>query len=382
MFSGEARFDFSKECQIQSSSLTVMVTAEEEFAFQQMDEPRLIKGEGSADELVGQGDTELFAQRFGQYFIRGVQTGGRFVGVVRIDTNSNKSKTAVNAALSGHYGLTVDGNVKVDLTETLSTAEATVAAFVHSEGGTVTTKPHSEDPVELLKELYAAMDEWTKSVKDEAKSYLVTIHPWVIALGPKPPNAAEVEHQRDVLIRCAKLRSQTMDKLNLLDYILDPQHTAEFDIVAPPDGPDLPALQATFASDLEAIADTATFALNNLKEACDPETFMRTKHDPLVPDFHLTPLPNNMPNHTGGAPTIRHVVVPHFNDCNSFAECEARARQSGLVPTFNILAIGTGSKFKSVVFLDESDPLPGTAVDEGTTVRINIIPEFELDIHL
>ena len=39
LFSGSASFDFSKQCKIQTSSLTVLVAAEEKFAFQQMDSP-------------------------------------------------------------------------------------------------------------------------------------------------------------------------------------------------------------------------------------------------------------------------------------------------------------------------------------------------------
>jgi hypothetical protein len=41
LFSGSASFDFSKKCRIQSSSLCVLVSAEERFAFQQIDSPVL-----------------------------------------------------------------------------------------------------------------------------------------------------------------------------------------------------------------------------------------------------------------------------------------------------------------------------------------------------
>jgi hypothetical protein len=236
LFRASASFDFSKRCKIQSSSLTVMVSAEERFVFKQMDSPELSQ---AAKGLVDRPD--LFAGKFGDYFVRGINSGGRFLGVVRIDTRSAQSKTDVNAALSGSYGLTVDAAVRLKITETMRSANATAEAFIIFDGGTVTTRPTSSDPIELLNQLFRAMDEWTSSVRKDPKAYSVTLAPY-LALGPNPPNVADIEHQRDVLIRCAKLRSQTLDKLNLIDYMLDPDHAAEFQIAPPPDGPDLPAL--------------------------------------------------------------------------------------------------------------------------------------------
>jgi hypothetical protein len=97
LFRASASFDFSKRCKIQSSSLTVVVSAEERFAFKQMDSPELST---PAAKLVDKGQLGLFASQFGDYFVRGISSGGRFFGVVRIDIKSAQSKTDVNAALS------------------------------------------------------------------------------------------------------------------------------------------------------------------------------------------------------------------------------------------------------------------------------------------
>ena len=145
--------------------------------------------------------------------------------------------------------------------------------------------------------------------RTDRKAYGVTLAPYAIALGPPPPNVADIEHQRDVLIRCARLRSQALDKLNLVDYILDPRHSNEFEIVPPPEGPDLPGLQAALAGDLDVVADTASFAINNPTQACDPEEFMRTIRN--APGFRLTVLPANLPRQkeTFPSPTI---LVPNL----------------------------------------------------------------------
>lgn len=291
LFSASASLDFSKKCKIQSSSLTVLVSAEERFAFQQMDSPALTE---PAAALVKNGDTKQFSDQFGDYFVRGIRTGGRFFGVVRIDTRSEESKADLNAALSASYGLTVDGDVKLRLSDAIRKSDAKAEAFIAYDGGHISTRPTSSDPLVLLEQLFTAMGEWSNTVRNEPQAYAATLSPYVVALGPMPPNAVQIEHQRDILIRCAKLRSQTTDKLNLIDYMLDPQHQGEF---GPSGEVDLPALQVALAGDLDAIAESASFAINNIDEACDTETYMRKIKG--VPDFKLTPLPANLPKHVG-----------------------------------------------------------------------------------
>ncbi|MGC0334160.1 hypothetical protein RKD23_007150 [Streptomyces sp. SAI-170] len=286
LFSGSASFDFSKRCRIQASSLTVMVSAAEEFAFQQMDSPRLSEDAGKKVE-----QNKPLGEQFGEYFVRGITTGGRFVGIVRIDTKSVQSKMTLNAALEGSYGVTVSGEVRASISEAMKNAEARAEAFILHDGGTVSTHPRSGDPVELINQMYQAMDEWTGSVRADPKPFTVTLAPYVIALGPTPPNAADIEKQRRVLMRCAKLRSRAVDMLNLVEYILDFRHADEFEIV--PGGPDLPTLQAALAGDLDVIEEAASFAIENVKEARDPEVFMRDIRG--VPDFRLTSLPPDMP---------------------------------------------------------------------------------------
>lgn len=315
LFSASASFDFSKKCKIQSSSLTVLISAEEQFAFKQIDSPVLSP---EAARLVADGDFETFAQRYGDYFIRGISTGGRFVGVVRVDTRSSQSKTDIDIALSANYGLTVDADVKIKISNAMTSARAKIEAFVLHDGGRVTTRPTSRDPLELLAQLYRAMDEWTASVREEPKAYAVTLAPYVIALGPRPPNIADMEKQRTVLMRCAKLRNHALDTLNLVEYVLNPAHRDEFAIIQPPSGPDLPALQASLAGDLDIISEAASFAINNLKDAVEPETYMRRIKG--VADFKLTSLPPNFAKHTGGNLVVPNFVGMKFDDSNILAE--------------------------------------------------------------
>jgi hypothetical protein len=379
LFSGSASMDFSRKCRIQSSSLTVLVSAEERFVFQQMDSPKLSP---AAAELVK--NSKPLSDQFGEYFVRGISTGGRFFGAVRIDTKSSQSKTDVDAALSLSYGLTVDADVRLKIREAMKSANASAEAFIIFDGGRFTTRPTSNDPVTLLEQLFKAMDEWTATVRNEPKAYSVTLSPYIIALGPTPPNIVEIEHQRDVLIRCAKLRSQTIDKLNLTDYILDPDHMDEFEIIPPPEGPDLPALQGALAGDLDVIADAASFAINNLKEACDPVTFMREIKG--VPDFKLTALPTNLPKHTGPpdlvgeAVEVRDLValpkvirLPHEDAERILVSIGLNVvKDFSPVPFIPISAPRVDDVFTQV-------PAAGSMVPRGSTVTLRVVSKVTFD---
>jgi hypothetical protein len=119
-------------------------------------------------------------------------------------------------------------------------------------------------------------------------------------------------------MRCAKLRTLTLDRLNLLDYMTSPDHMGEFAIIKPPAGPDLAGLHAGLERDLDAIADAASFAIDNPKEARTPETFMREIKG--VPDFTLTLLPNDLAQHTGGNRVVPNFIGMRFDDAHVLAE--------------------------------------------------------------
>jgi len=296
LFSASARFNFARDCKVRSTSLVLLITATEQFGFEQIDEPKLGP---EAGPLVADGNSALFAERYGDSFVRGIEKGGQFFGVLRIDTRSDESRQQVNTELEGSYGA-FSADLSVNLSVVARKHEAGIDALAYWEGGRVTVEIRSPE------DLIAAADQWRDSVQGLPRPYRVTLAPYVIASGPPPPNAAELEHQRDVLMRCAKLRSQTIDALNLLDYMCDREHSAEFESGS---GVDLAGLQRGVARDLDVIASAAAFALNHPKDACEPETFARTLMSPADPGYERTALPENLPKQIGGQPIV-FVTVP------------------------------------------------------------------------
>jgi hypothetical protein len=106
-----------------------------------------------------------------------------------------------------------------------------------------------------------------------AVPYSVTLAPLTIAEGPLPPNTADIEHAQDVLVLCAKKRSQILDQINLLSFIL--AHQSSYDLTGDPT-PTPASVDAAlngFEMDLDLVAECASLAINHPTDAVTPAKF-------------------------------------------------------------------------------------------------------------
>lgn len=288
LFTASARFSFARDTKVQSSSIMMLMTCTKSFGFTQILKPDL---DPSAAPLVANGQVDLFTQRYGDCFVAGVESGGQFFGMIKIDVASESDNTKISGALSGSYG-TFSAKVSTDLSEAVKNTHSQVSATLYYQGGNVTTTVRSPD------DLFTAKDEWEKTVRDAAEPYAVLLLPWIIANGPNPPNAADLQKQKDVLIACAKLRSQVMDRLNLLEYMTDPLHMNEFQMQAG-DADKLAKLHAEVSLDADMIQEAASFAIDNAKQAVEPETYAHTNKG--MPNYCLTVFhPSDLPKRCEG----------------------------------------------------------------------------------
>ncbi len=363
LFSASARFDFARDCKVRTTSLVLLITATEQFGFEQIDDPRLSP---EAGELVD--DPALFSERYGDSFVRGIEKGGQFFGVLRIDTRSEESRESVDAELQGSYGA-FSADVSSNLSSVARKHNAGIDALAYWEGGRVTVEIRS--PEDLVK----AADQWRDSVQGQSKPYRVTLSPYVIAHGPDPANAAELEHQRDVLVRCARLRSRAIDALNLLDYMCSSEHADEFESVP---GMDLGALRTGVARDLDVIAAAASFALRHPKEACEPETFAQTRMDPPDPSYRATVLPANLPRQIGGRP-VELVTVPDLTGW-SWWDLAGGDNQANVWVRENFtldIAYGVLGDARQGAYQDiyAQDPAPNEQVPKGHRLVVTVYTE-------
>lgn len=349
-----ARFNYAKSTKVQSNSLFMMVTASVELAFESIDAPVLTSG---AKEIVDR--TDVFEQRYGDMFVRGVARGGIYVGTLQIITNSTKESIDVAAHLEGTYGLfALDASAKFK--EVQQEFHGRTFVDMYHEGGPVNMKINSfTDPMELLRNANEFLESFQKTPEEVARPYFVTLAPIAIAEGSVPPNAAEIQRAQDVLVYCAKRRSALLDIMNLADYILDHAEMYEAEVGV---FDELRATAAAAQKDLDLLADCASVAMNDRTSAKLPTPFAEERGE----TFPLTKLPEKMP-----VPKFVEdkVELPDFRTCTSQQGCHALAKEAGLNLAFEYV----GSEPESFKVLDFRPPV-GTFQPRGSTVTISCPP--------
>jgi hypothetical protein len=292
----EGRFRFTKSAKVQSSSLVMMVFASVRRAFQQIDNVEL---NGAASEVADQ--PNVFAERYGNMFVRGMSTGGLFCGYFRIDTGSAQISDDISIKLAGSYGL-FSGEAETKFKEVQRDFRSEIAVDMYHEGGPVDLKINSlDDPMELIRTVKLFLSSFNERPDEVSVPYSVTLSPLSIANGPVPPNAAELQHAQDVLIHCAGRRSPLIDQLNTFQHIVDKPHRFDFSNGAKREEISLAA--ETVQSDLDLIARCASHAMNDPKTAQFPEDFAtkvgvvypKTKVPQILPDpipLQVATIPN------------------------------------------------------------------------------------------
>ena len=260
------RFDFAKSAKVQSSSLFMTVTATVKLKVLSIDAPLLTP---EAAQLVD--NPPIFAQRFGNVFVRSMQRGGIFIGVLRIDTSSSEESESISSELKGSYGL-FSAQAKEKFSEVEKKFSSDVFVQMYHEGGPVNlTIRDPTNPLELLTNVDLFLNSFAVNPDNSAVPYLVTLAPITIANGPLPPNGEDLSHAQDVMRFCAQRRSTLLDQLNLLQLIVDSPSRYDFS-----NGSSLKEISTAAANtqtDLDLISGCASAAINSPKGALFPMDF-------------------------------------------------------------------------------------------------------------
>ena len=131
LFSAEGKFGYSNEVKFNSQSTFLLARCTVQNAFIQC-EDALIKPD--AGKLIEQGKLAPFQQRFGDGFVRGMQTGGEFHAVIAITSIDREEQTSIAASLRGKYGglfasVQVDTSLDSKTKSKIAKAELRVSTF-------------------------------------------------------------------------------------------------------------------------------------------------------------------------------------------------------------------------------------------------------------
>lgn len=304
---------------------------------------------------------DVFAMRYGNVFVRGIGRGGLFAGWLRVETGSSQQSEEIAAELQGSYGLfSADAKTKFESLQKKYRASAYLDLY--HEGGPVDLRISDfTNPLELLENANRFLESFNTDAAGVARPYFATLAPLTIAQGPLPPNSADLEHAQDVLVACSKARSRLLDKINLLEYILDNAGKFQF-----ANGTDRTSFQKTvqdFQADLDLVAACASAAIRSPAAALMPATYA----EKIGSVYPRATLPENLPLPQGA----KMVMVPDFSACGSWIACNEAATRAGLTAQQQIatnLQPSTGFAVLSV------SPPAGTSVPEGTVVTVTTQP--------
>jgi hypothetical protein len=263
--SASANMDFAQKSHVHEYSVFLLATVIVTLGFSQIVEPKIAP---DAAAKLADGDFTRFQEMYGDQFVRGMQTGGRFIALVRVDTKDVTEQQSLSLKLKASYGpFSASGSFSAEFSQAISTKSLTITAT--TEGGVVPKQPTSLEEVQQIAAGFAA------TVPGHAVPYGVILDKYTILDIPKSPNFIDLAHQLDVLRFCANERNRVWTALNKLDFILtNPGQFEEFDR-AP-----LVAYQADLGKDLNAIKDAASLALDRPKAAAMP---VLTAVEPTMP---------------------------------------------------------------------------------------------------
>lgn len=257
-----ARFKFAEDQHVHAESLFMTITATVQLADQSIDHVVL------TDEAAAMRDNPTtFAQRYGDMFARACTGGGLFVGVLRVETFSEKVAQSIEGELKGTYGA-FSADAKTSYKKAIEKYNANAYFEIYSEGG---PEIHVGDPTNPL-ELLDSANNWMAALSRDpgaySRPYQWTFSPLAIAEGPLPPNAADLELARDVLLTCARRRLSLLDLINRYAWITLHQDNYDWSKSAPPSA-FVDALNAAEEA-LLLVAKAAGLAMDHPDRAAEP----------------------------------------------------------------------------------------------------------------
>lgn len=355
-----ARFSFSKDCAVQTTSLFLLISCQVALEHLSITAPKVTATAASLFD-----NTVVFAQRYGNMFVRGIDRGGLFVGVFRLDVHTEQDQQDISAALEGSYGL-FSASVAAKFNEVRSKYRSDAVVSMYHEGGPVDLQ--ITDPT-VPNQLLDNANRWLKSFQDDparnSVPYSVTLAPILIADGPLPPNSADIEHAQDVIVMCARDRSQILDRINLLNFVLSHQGAYDWTGDPAPTPASLTSSLTGFELDLDLVAECASLAINHPIEAVTPAKFASDRGRIYPSVLPIMPKPKPI---SPAEPTLTIIIPDVLEEDATLARATLEAL--GLRCLVTIQAVpGLLSNF-----VGSQDPPAGSTVATGTTVTLVVAP--------
>ena len=255
LFSGEGKFQYSNEVKFNSQSTFLLARVVVENAFTQCEEPKL---KPAAAELIRLGKMEAFHQRYGDGFVRGMQTGGEYFAIFAITSTTREEQETIGAELHAKYGnflASAEVSASSSISNSSKSSETKIQITTYQRGGKRSGISLTNDVQQVLQRL----KDFPSLVAEDPVPYYVQVASYNTLELPDGPNFVDIQNQKEALKQHARMRLKLLTYLNDLEFVQD--HPEYF--IDPPPSKNINGWSEQLTEQLNQLTQQASRCVND-----------------------------------------------------------------------------------------------------------------------
>lgn len=215
LFSADGKFKYAKQSQFNSQATFLVASCEVKNAFTQAESAQLV---ADATDLLKRGKTDVFQGRYGDGYVRGMQTGGEFVCIISVTASSKEIQESIAADLQAKYG-GLFASAKVDVTLDTSSkskigkSELSISSL--QRGGSGDEESITGDVEAVMARLAA----FPAQVLRNPVPYSVQVASYGTLALPEGPNLIDIQAQSYALAAYARLQLKLLALSNDVEFL-------------------------------------------------------------------------------------------------------------------------------------------------------------------
>lgn len=276
LFKASGKFAYASETKFNSQATFLLARCVVENAFTQA-EDALLAPDSDGFRLLENGKSDVFQERYGDGFVRGLQTGGEYFAVISITSSDREEQESIAASFSASYGalfasVAVEGKLNDETRSRMSRSEVQVSTY--QRGGLGDATSITSDIEAVMVRLSA----FPEQVRLNPVPYSAQLARYTTLALPDGPNPLDIAAQKQALEEYASTRLKLMTLRNDLEFVqLHPEY-----FVNPPTAEELNGWQDMLTEQLNAITRQASTCADKPKNGCPAISFR-------VPDGYKPP---------------------------------------------------------------------------------------------
>ncbi|WP_296420324.1 hypothetical protein [Pseudooctadecabacter sp.] len=226
LFSATASSTFQKETQVNNYSLYFLVSS-----FVRNSEEQITRYALSDAALALDGNT--FRQKYGDYYVGGVVSGGTLYALLNLSTNSRETKQKITASLDAKYsgGLSVGGKFSTEISHALKTSGVDFSSEFKTAGATAEWNASAKH--DTVDDIIASANSFPVGVNEGGAPMFAILMPYsLLAQAPQPADSISTAAVNAVRKTLTAIYLQADQILNSVNYALQNPKQFSADIIA------------------------------------------------------------------------------------------------------------------------------------------------------